>query len=70
MLEMSNQSSLVFVLYAFVAYGISRRVYPVIMKDAPVGPDVLLVTPLAIGLICAIACYFAVSPDRPRRPRR
>jgi hypothetical protein len=35
-----------------------------------VSPNVLLITLILIGLVCAVACYFAVGPDQARRPRR
>lgn len=56
-----------FLLYLFAAYGISRRVAPTILNDAPVEPNVIFLTLVIIGLVCAVACYFAVGPDRDRR---
>jgi hypothetical protein len=58
-----------FVLFVFAAFGLSRR-FHTLFEDAPVSANVLLVTLVVIGLVCAIACYFAVGPDQPRRPGR
>lgn len=58
-----------FGLFALVAYGASRRFHK-LFEGAPVSADVILVTLLVIGLVCAVACYFAVGPDEPCRPRR
>ena len=56
-----------FLLYLFAAYGISRRVAALILKDSPVEPNVIFLTLVVVGLVCAVACYFAVDPDRDRR---
>jgi hypothetical protein len=48
---------------------VSRRMHAILV-DSPVTPDVLLLTLMIIGLVCAIACYFAVGSDQPRRPTR
>ena len=58
-----------FGLFALAAYGASRRFHK-LFEDAPVSSDLLLITLLVIGLLCAVGCYIAVGPDQPRRPRR